>query len=99
MKRHTWAKRHCTWNGVFYPSITAAARALGISVHTMRYRLAKKWTCDADVERGGRSKPVYWNGVKYPSCDAAAKAHYISRAGMWYRVVKRGYKGDKDMRW
>lgn len=40
----------CAWNDVHYESISAAARALGINVATMRERLQKGYTCDADLK-------------------------------------------------
>lgn len=87
----------CTWNGIEYRSMNEAAMALGICESTMRNRVLKGYTCDADLNVTRRRVACEWNGVKFNTLQEAADANWISREGMWYRVVKRGYKSDADM--
>jgi hypothetical protein len=42
-------KRKTVWNGVEYPSLNAAAKALKVTYDTLQNRLRKGYTCDADV--------------------------------------------------
>ena len=42
----------CVFNGIQYPSITAAARKNDISVPTMHKWITCGYTCDADVKQG-----------------------------------------------
>lgn len=86
----------CTWNGKQYPSVNAAAKAIGISFKTMKNRLNKGYTCDDDMKRRFAT-PCEWNGKSYPSIREAARDNYISNVGLWFRIVKHGYKGDADM--
>lgn len=90
--------KSCSWNGIQYDSITAAARANGINSTTMRERLGNGYACDDDLIPAGEqcNKPCVWNGVQYPSQKAAAKALGISKEGMKWRVA-HGYTSDEDM--
>jgi hypothetical protein len=40
--------KRAIWNGVVYPSITAAAEALGITQPAMSLRIKAGYTCDED---------------------------------------------------
>lgn len=42
--------RPCVWGGVHYESMAALARKLGISREGVRYRLAKEYKSDKDME-------------------------------------------------
>jgi predicted GIY-YIG superfamily endonuclease len=42
----------CVWNGIEYPSFTAAAKKLGIGKGTMHYRISRGYTCDEDLNGG-----------------------------------------------
>jgi hypothetical protein len=42
-------KRKTVWNGIEYPSLNAAAKALNVSYDTLQNRLRKGYICDADV--------------------------------------------------
>lgn len=69
----------CEWNGVRYPSITAAAKARGVSHALMSLWRRKGYTCDGDVKpTGGPGVPIRYMGVVYPSIRAAARAHGVS---------------------
>lgn len=98
MRQRRWHKRRCSWNGDTFASITEAAAALGISPATLRYRLGRGYTCDADVTNARKTKPVRWNGENFRTVKEAAAKNHISKQGMMYRV-KKGYTSDKDMRW
>ena len=91
--------KQCSWNGIDYESIEFAASVLGITVRTMRERIAKGYTCDNDIPKGGNSgnnQPCTWNDIAYPSVTAAAKANNIDVKAMFQRL-KRGYTQDSDM--
>lgn len=89
----------CTWNGIHYPSVSAAAKANNIGRHTMLYRLKCGYTCDEDMPgQGVEPKPCIWNGIEYKSIAAAAIANNISRYGMLYRI-QRGYTSDSELCW
>lgn len=91
----------CEFDGVCYPSITAAAQALGISGRAMQNRLARGYTKSSDVPKGGKrganKKACSWNGVDYPSKKAAAIALNVAYKSMVY-WLKRGYTRDSDMK-
>lgn len=87
------SKQPCTWNGVTYPSIREAARAVGVSHATMVYRLRSGYTSDEDLSYG---YAVTWEGVQYASIGQAARAAGITPAAMKYRL-DRGYASESDM--
>lgn len=70
-----WGKK-TTWNEIEYPSRRAAAKALGIHIDVLGYRLEQGYTSDADIVvqelRGAKSCVV--NGTAYHSGQSAAKA-------------------------
>ena len=72
------SRKPCTWEGVDYPSITAAAKALGITHSAMSERLMRR-----DRPKRPRRKPVRmpceYNGQFYSTLAEAARALGISR--------------------
>ena len=89
----------CIWNGIVYPSISAAARDNWCHVDTMRGWLARGWRCDADIPppRRGNGTPCVWNGVNYGTIAAAAEAQSITHQAMSQRL-RNGYTCDADMK-
>lgn len=89
----------CEWNGVQYPSIIAAATALGVDRGTMEDRFRRGYSCDEDIP----SYPVWlshscvWNGIAYPSISKAAKANGVSGNQM-QRRFNQGYTCDADIK-
>ena len=64
-----------TYNGVTYPSLTACAKAFGLTVSACSRRLQKGQPLDKKLKAGGRPLvPITVNGAEYPSMAAAAKA-------------------------
>lgn len=49
--RYSSLCKPCAWDGVEYPSITAAAQANGVSVQVMRWRLLQGYTGNGDMKR------------------------------------------------
>ena len=80
------SRKPCTWEGVDYPSITAAAKALGIPQSAMSERLMRRNRPKAS-RRKPRRRPCEYQGVCYDTLAEAARALGISRdkAG---RIVK-----------
>ena len=83
-----------TYNGVTYPSLTACAKAFGLTVSACSRRLQKGQPLDKKLKAGGRPLvPVTVNGAEYPSMTAAAKA-----LGVPYQTLKeriqRGLPAD-----
>ena len=83
-----------TYNGVTYPSLTACAKAFGLTVSACSRRLQKGQPLDKKLKAGGRPLvPVTVNGIEYPSMAAAAKA-----LGVPYQTLKeriqRGLPAD-----
>lgn len=72
------SRKPCTWEGVDYPSITAAAKALGITHSAMSERLMRR-----DRPKRPRRKPCRrpceYQGVCYDTLAEAARALGISR--------------------
>ena len=72
------SRKPCTWEGVDYPSVSAAARACGISFSAMSERLMRR-----DRPKRPRRKPVHmpceYNGQFYSTLAEAARALGISR--------------------
>ena len=82
------------YNGVTYPSLTACAKAFGLTVSACSRRLQKGQPLDKKLKAGGRPLvPVTVNGAEYPSMAAAAKA-----LGVPYQTLKeriqRGLPAD-----
>ena len=72
------SRKPCTWEGVDYPSITAAARACGISFSAMHERLMRR-----DSPKRPRRRPVHmpceYKGQFYSTLAEAARALGVSR--------------------
>lgn len=86
-----------TWEGVTYASYGEAARALKVTVNTVRYRHMHGYTSTADMRTPPyTAQGVVWNGTLYGSITEAAKANYLSRGAMQYRL-RRGFTCDEDM--
>lgn len=89
----------CVWDGVKYRSFAAAAKATGISTHSLSYRAAKGYKSDSDMVGTGSvgRKSVLWNGVYYRSITEAAVVAGVSAhcMGKW---IKRGYSCVSDLR-
>lgn len=86
----------CKWDNETFPSIAAAAEALGVNYNTMLMRVRKGYTSERDLATPHNSIPCYWNGEWHESISAAARRNYISEQGM-ARRLRRGYRSDKDM--
>ena len=80
------SRKPCTWGGVDYPSVSAAARACGITAAAMTERLMRRDRPKAS-RRKPRRRPCEYQGVCYDTLAEAARALGISRdkAG---RIVK-----------
>ncbi len=89
------SSKPCFWNGEWYPSVSAAARANHISRAGMASRLAKGYTCDDDLNPG---VAFTWNGITYKSVTEAARATGVSFHTMYQRLL-RGRSSDDEMRW
>lgn len=76
--RQMSCRKPCTWGGVDYPSVSAAARACGITATAMTERLMRR-----DRPKRPRRKPVHmpceYQGVCYDTLAEAARALGISR--------------------
>lgn len=90
--------KECVWNGVLYPTITAAAEICGIDTSSMIERVNKGYTCDDNMPGSEHAKnvPCIWNGIKYSSITAAAIANNLDPMGMANRI-KQGYTCDADI--
>lgn len=80
------SRKPCTWGGVDYPSVSAAARACGITAAAMTERLMRR-DRPKRPRRKPRRRPCEYQGVCYDTLAEAARALGISRdkAG---RIVK-----------
>lgn len=90
--------RISVWNGIYYRSVKAAARANGISSSGMHHRLKAGYSCDGNLpaQNEWSSIETTWNGITYPSIREAAKANDISEISMYDRL-RKGYVCDGDM--
>lgn len=87
----------CEWNGVQYPSITAAAEDIGIDVSAMRRRLIKGQKCDDDMPyKNPKFRPVSWNGVQYSSVKIACEILGMPTTTL-SNYIDRGYTCDTDI--
>ena len=83
-----------TYNGVTYPSLTACAKAFGLTVSACSRRLQKGQPLDKKLKAGGRPLvPVTVNGAEYPSMAAAAKALGVPYQTLRERM-QRGLPAD-----
>ena len=92
--------RPCCFNNTDYDSLTDAARAVGVSIATMKRWIDAGYTSRADVpKRGMKPRLTYrWNDTLYPDVDTMADALYLTPHGVWWRL-RQGHTGDADMRW
>ena len=82
-----------TYNGVTYPSLTACAKAFGLTVSACSRRLQKGQPLDKKLKAGGRPLvPVTVNGAEYPSMAAAAKA-----LGVPYQTICSRIRKGQDL--
>lgn len=78
-----------TYNSVTYPSLTACAKAFGLTVSACSRRLQKGQPLDKKLKAGGRPLvPVTVNGAEYPSMAAAAKALGVPYQTLCSRIRK-----------
>ena len=78
-----------TYNGVTYPSLTACAKAFGLTLSACSRRLQKGQPLDKKLKAGGRPLvPVTVNGAEYPSIAAAAKALGVPYQTLCSRIRK-----------
>jgi hypothetical protein len=87
--------------GVFYPSQSAAARALGVSEKTIRNALDAGREDDTGLSkrRGGRpGKPCFYRGKSYPSLTAAARVCGVTTAAVSKALAKASTEPDLE-RW
>lgn len=85
----------CVWNGIEYGSIADAARATGINLYVITWRISQGFTRDEDVKP--YMKKCEWNGCQYQSITEAANAIGVTENAMKHRV-KSGFKSDADMK-
>ena len=76
--RQMSCRKPCTWGGVDYPSVSAAAKALGITHSAMSERLMRRDRPKAS-RRKPRRRPCEYQGVCYDTLAEAARALGISR--------------------
>ena len=77
------------YNGVTYPSLTACAKAFGLTASACSRRLQKGQPLDKKLKAGGRPLiPVTVNGAEYPSMAAAAKALGVPYQTLCSRIRK-----------
>lgn len=91
----TYGAIACIWNGIEYSSLSEAAQANNLTIDTLRYRLKKGMTSEADVQ--GHEVACEWNNTQYKSIKEAAIANNVSPYAM-LRRLRQGYKSDNDMR-
>ncbi len=88
--------RPCSWNGIQYRTLSAAARANNVHLVTMKQRIDAGYTCDDDMPNTTKARLFTWNGIEYRTITEACKAIGIDSATMTYRL-QRGYASDSDM--
>jgi len=91
------SQKPCNWDGVTYPSISAAASAFGVTLATMSGHLKKGYTSSSDVKAYNHPKCITWNGINYPNITTAARANGISPGAMKYRI-KMNYFTESDVK-
>lgn len=73
----------CTWDGVEYPSIGAAARATGRQPASMWYLLRMNYTGEADLKKPRTG--MEWEGKWYATIAQAVRATGEPYGAMRYR--------------
>ena len=89
----------CTVDGVRYPSLSAAAKALGVKVGTLQSRLlspnfpvyASERHPKVDIKP--RGQPCTINGIEYVSEKGAARALGISLGSLLSRLRSSNHRG------
>lgn len=76
--RQMSCRKPCTWGGVDYPSVSAAARACGITATAMTERLMRR-DRPKRPRRKPRRRPCEYQGVCYDTLAEAARSLGISR--------------------
>lgn len=76
------------YNGSLYTSLTAAAKAAGVTVRAASYHLKRYGTLDRAGKHNCSS--VTWKGKEYPSQNAAAKAAGCSAANVSMHLARYG---------
>lgn len=84
------------YEGKRYRSRVDAARALGISLGSMYYRLKRGYTSESDL-LDMKPRKIVWCGVEYESLAAAERATGINRYTLRYRI-EQGYTCPDDLR-
>lgn len=97
-------QKQVTWNGITYPSINAASRALGIGSATLAWRVEKGHTSDDTLRKGnlsdssiGKKRIIEWNGTFYPSIHEASRQLGIPVPTIAWRAYN-GYTCDADLK-
>ena len=88
--------KSCVWNGIAYPSLSAAAEANNCSTTTMQRRLSAGWTCDGEVPEKGFRIPVIWNGIEYPSINECSRQTGRGSESIRY-CLENGITCDEDV--
>ena len=76
--RQMSCRKSCTWGGVDYPSVSAAARACGITAAAMTERLMRG-DRPKRPRRKPRRRPCEYQGVCYDTLAEAARSLGVSR--------------------
>lgn len=79
----------CTWNGIEYPSVSAAAFANDISVPAMKWRLDHGYTSDADVEKRTRITPDLEVQVVALHKDGKSRLEIQEQLGITYPTIRK----------
>lgn len=95
---HSSSGIKCFWNGIEYPTISAAARSLGISKQCMKWRINRGYTCDNDMVGRGVDQSIgcWWEDVWHSSLSECARCNNISIEGLrkWF---SKGYTKRDDV--
>ena len=77
-------------DGTEYPSMSAAARGIGVHFSTVQDHLDRYGNLDL-CRPHGACVPVVWRGVEYPSVTACAKAAGVARSVVSIHLAKHGH--------
>lgn len=97
-------RKQVTWEGVTYPSIQSAARALKMNSATLSWRIEQGHTSNATLRKGnandsniGYKRVIEWNGIFYPSIHEASRQLGIPVPTIAWRAYNN-YVCDGDLR-
>lgn len=76
-------------NGAMYPSVKAAADAMGLSIQTIYGAIARGAENTVGTGRETVCKPTTIDGVTYPSRSAAARALGLKPSAVINRIRRR----------